>query len=96
MIVDAVLATKLVNVETAVSVEEDGQQSGLSSWQPITGAHHTVGPALTRVYSGLAQYPARRVPVPAQTDWVGYVVVGRDDTMLMLTGSKIGVGIAVA
>ncbi len=96
MIVGAVLATKLVNVETAVSVKEDGQHSGLSSWQPTTGAHHTVGPASTRVYSGLAQYPTRRGPVPVQTGWVGYVVVGRDDTMLMLTGSKIGVGIAVA
>ena len=94
--VGAVLATKLVKVETAVSVEEDGQQSGLSGWQPTTGAHHTVAPASTRVYSGLAQYPTRRSPVPLQIDWVGYVVVGRDDTTLILTGSKIGVGVAVA
>jgi len=92
--VGAVLATKLVNVEAAVSVEEDGQQSGLSEWQPITGAHHTVAPASTRVYSGLAQYPTRRDP--DRVDWVGYVVVGRDDTTLILTGSKIGVGVAVA
>jgi len=78
--VGAVLAAKLVNIETALSVEEDGQQSGLSLWQPTTGAQNTVAPALTRVYSGVAQYPTRRDPVPDQTDSVGYVVVGRDVT----------------